>query len=227
MIDSKIAKRLKQARINSSYDNVVDMVRDFGWNINTYRSHEGGIRGIPATRLETYARAFNVSIDWLQTGRGEKSGIGKTVPLQPLPVHGRVQAGSFVEAMPDFSGREIPMAVDPDYSDYEQYALEVKGDSMNMHYPSGSFVHCAHIEYHPDDIMPEHGDHVIVERRKGDLREVTVKEFVFTKSGAELWPRSSNPEWQSPINLTDDTPVDEVQITALVIGCYIKRRRKP
>jgi hypothetical protein len=45
----------------------------FGWNENTYKSHESGIRqgeGLKLKHAEKYARALNVDIAWLMTGRG-------------------------------------------------------------------------------------------------------------------------------------------------------------
>jgi hypothetical protein len=48
----------------------------FGWNENTYKSHELGIRGSEGFKLKTaerYARAFGVSVEWLTTGRGSPS----------------------------------------------------------------------------------------------------------------------------------------------------------
>jgi SOS-response transcriptional repressor LexA len=220
-------ERLVKARIKSGYVKASDAVNAFGWKESAYRHHESGRRGIPASVAEKYSRAFNVSIEWLLTGRGKPEGIGKVVPMKKLPVLGRVQAGAFIEAMPIIDDVYLPIATDPDYAGYEQYLLEVAGTSMNEVYPPGSYVHCAHIEFHPDDIMPEHGDHVIVERRHGDLREVTVKEYTLSHEGAKLIPRSTDPSWQNAIILTGDTPIDEVQITALVIGCYIKRRKSP
>lgn len=221
-----INDRLKMSREKAGYMSAADAIRAFGWAEAAYRHHENGTRGIPANKIETYARAFNVGIEWLMTGRGKTEGLGKVSPSKSLPVLGAVQGGSFIEAVasPDVD-IYMPVAVDPDYSDYEQYLLQVNGPSMNLFYPDGSYAHCVHIEYSPEDIMPDHGDHVIVERRKGDLREVTIKEYTLTNNGPELWPRSTDQAWQSPIQLTDDTPIDEVQITALVIGCYIKRRK--
>lgn len=55
--------------------------RFFGWNENTYKSHEQGERqskGMKFEHAEKYARALNVTIEWLLIGRGH--------PLaRPLP----------------------------------------------------------------------------------------------------------------------------------------------
>lgn len=220
-----IEDRLRKSRIEAGYASGTETAKAFGWNVVTYRSHENGTRGIPRDKIESYARAFNVSIEWLLTGKGKKDGVGRVIPLRLLPVLGTVQGGAFLEAHTSFDEIFMPVAADPEYADYQQYLLEVSGPSMNLHYPEGSYVHCVHIEYHPDDVMPKHGDHVIVERRRGDLREVTIKEYILTNAGAELWPRSTEPKWKKPISLTDDLHVDEVMITALVIGSYTRRRR--
>lgn len=45
----------------------------FGWNENTYKSHEQGIRGsegIKPKHLRKYARAYGVSMTWLAFGQG-------------------------------------------------------------------------------------------------------------------------------------------------------------
>jgi hypothetical protein len=47
--------------------------KHFGWNENTYKSHENGVRqgeGLKLKHAERYARAFGVDIAWLMTGRG-------------------------------------------------------------------------------------------------------------------------------------------------------------
>lgn len=225
MIDSKIAQRLKSARIAAGHNSVVEMTSNYEWNINTYRSHENGIRGVPAPKAELYARAFGVSIDWLLTGKGKKDGNSRLIPLKLLPVKGKVLGGAFLEDNKCQKGIYMPVAADPEYSEREQYLLEVSGTSMNECYPEGVYVHCVSMKYHPDGVMPQHGDHVIVERRKGELKETTIKEYVLTRRGAELWPRSNDPAWQSPTHLPSDKPVENMEITALVIGLYSRRRR--
>lgn len=70
--------RLRWARENAGYTSIRAAALAFGWNENTYKSHEQGIRGgegLKTKHLEKYARAFKVSEAWLATGKGD--------PLKP------------------------------------------------------------------------------------------------------------------------------------------------
>ena len=47
--------------------------RFFGWPENTYKSHEQGERQVKALKYdhaEKYARAYNITVEWLVLGRG-------------------------------------------------------------------------------------------------------------------------------------------------------------
>lgn len=89
MIDSN--ERLKQARTDRGFMSPTDAARAFGWNINTYRSHENGNRDISKSAAIKYAKAFSVSVDWLLTGV-EKSGtnrehsIDANVGINQIPI---------------------------------------------------------------------------------------------------------------------------------------------
>lgn len=61
------AERLKWAR-ERFFKSPREAARQHGWNENTYKSHEGGIRGNAGLKLDVlrkYARAFQVPADWL------------------------------------------------------------------------------------------------------------------------------------------------------------------
>jgi transcriptional regulator with XRE-family HTH domain len=67
------AGRIRWARENAGHSSPRAAAEALGWNENTYKSHEQGIRGkdgIKPRVLEKYARAFNVSPEWLAFGRG-------------------------------------------------------------------------------------------------------------------------------------------------------------
>lgn len=74
-----ISERLKQARERANYETAADAARAFGWNVNTYRSHESGVRGVPRDAIVKYATAFNVQSNWLLTGKSDRGAI------QPRP----------------------------------------------------------------------------------------------------------------------------------------------
>jgi hypothetical protein len=66
--------RLRWARENAGYTSIRAAAIAFGFNENTYKSHEQGIRqaeGLKTRHLEKYARAFKVSQAWLATGKGD------------------------------------------------------------------------------------------------------------------------------------------------------------
>lgn len=70
--------RLRWARENAGHLSIRAAAVAHGFNENTYKSHEQGIRqaeGLKTKHLEKYARAFRVSQAWLATGKGD--------PLRP------------------------------------------------------------------------------------------------------------------------------------------------
>ena len=94
---------------------------------------------------------------------------------------------------------------------------------MDLEYKPGSVVIWVDfLDFRP----PRHEDHVIVYSHRGDGSiEATVKELRVDEDGKRwLWPRSSRPEHQLPIDL--DNPPDEiesVEIKGIVIGDYRPR----
>jgi hypothetical protein len=96
---------------------------------------------------------------------------------------------------------------------------------MDMVYPPGRYVVIAH----PAEAGLRSGDHVVVERQRADLVEVTLKEFVIEEDGrAALWPRSSDPRYQEPIYLQgEEHDQTAPQIIGVVVADYAKRERPP
>lgn len=68
MTDSSF--RLKKARTKRGYSSPTDAARAFGWNVNTYRSHENGNRELSKSAALKYAKAYQVSVEWLLFGKG-------------------------------------------------------------------------------------------------------------------------------------------------------------
>jgi hypothetical protein len=75
-----IGGRLRWAREHyvtpdgGSLESIRAAAKFFGWNENTYKSHEQGLRQAQALKrdhAERYARAYGVAIDWLVLGLGE------------------------------------------------------------------------------------------------------------------------------------------------------------
>ena len=130
-------QRLQSARQNAGFENATDAARAFGWNENTYRSHENGERGLRAAIAERYAKAFRTTAAWLLTGDGrvEAKNIVRLV--------GRIGAGAVIDAdfeqePPEgFAEIEIPYPVPSG-----AVAFEIVGDSMWPRYDPGDVVIC-------------------------------------------------------------------------------------
>jgi len=135
-------------------------------------------------------------------------------------VLGTVQAGIYSEASewPPDDRYPVPVLDDPDFYVCPKFGLEVAGDSMDLVYPPGSIVVCVTLPHVDRNPLP--GERVVVQRRNSANEiEATLKEYQIDNDGVPwLWPRSSNPDFQSPIRYDQDAQQgDEVRITAIVI----------
>ena len=160
------------------------------------------------------------------------------VPLakhnRSITVIGSVQAGAWVEAIEWPLDERFTISVPFENEFYNGvYGLVVRGDSMNKDYPDGSIVFVTDIYEYKKRLV--NGDHVICERvDSGGLVEATVKELVFDEKGASwLWPRSTNPEHQQPIEVSASGLMGEhlsgaltVRVHAVVVGALVKRPRR-
>lgn len=157
-----------------------------------------------------------------------KPAEAKIVPLF-LPVCFRVQAGAWIET--DYAEQEYPspaqpVVPDPAYGDYPQWLEQVVGDSIDREIQPGSFAHV--VDVIEMGYAPREGDFVVVERTRdqGRLRERSIKQVEIRRDGTvELWPRSHNPAWSSPLQFNDLGEGVEAQIVGLVIGAYRGMRR--
>lgn len=215
----EIAERLKSARIKAGFETASQAANSMGVVPATYLAHENASRGIRNDALERYARKFKVDMSYLLTGMDSSPILKKKA--DGVSVDGDVQAGVFQEAhaIEPYNRKRVPFSTHPDYSDYEQSAVRVRGASMNEMWPEGTYLLVVWIEFCFDDIMPEHEDFVVVKRYNSDGQvEMTVKQYMINRERGELWPRSNDPRFQNPIKLTDSTPVDSVQICGLIKG---------
>jgi SOS-response transcriptional repressor LexA len=167
--------------------------------------------------------------------------LGSAAPLPPMsaavvpamrdvarriPVVGDVEAGVWRETVAR-DGHDIDDYLALDVQGYEQAELKaykVSGPSMNQVYAHGRFVVVAH----PSQAGLRSGDHVVVERRRGSMTEVTLKEFVQEADGRiALWPRSDHPDFQTPFYLKaqDEADQDGLEIIGVVVADYGRRDR--
>lgn len=125
--------RLRHARM-LKHSSMRAAANAFGWNENTYKSHEQGIRrdgALSEDDAKKYARAFGISVTWLLTGRGDpQTGESEMVPTKAtVPLVGYVGAGA--EAHFYASGDEGLGEVDapPDATPLTR-AAEIRGESL-------------------------------------------------------------------------------------------------
>lgn len=148
-------------------------------------------------------------------------------------VVGELRAGQWresVEWSPD-DQYEVALPFETGVPPYVMKAFIIRGDSMDQFYPDGSIVYVAGLI--ENRLAPENGDHVLVQRRdKFGMYESTLKELVVGPDGRNwLMPRSSNPEFQAPIEvgtIAEDVHEDseEVRITGIVQAAFVKPQRK-
>lgn len=101
----EISSRLRQARTDAGFGDASAAAKAFGFTYPTYAGHENGSRGLKRDALTRYARAFNVSLEWLMTGRGAKSRKSSDwqidgEPYLPVPMYdirAAAGAGALVE----------------------------------------------------------------------------------------------------------------------------------
>lgn len=126
------AGRLRFARMRK-YTSMRSAAQANGWNENTYKSHEQGIRrggALTEDDAKRYARAFAVSVTWLMSGRGEPfAAEAEPRGRRMVPLVGYVGAGA--EAHYYATGDEGLGEVDaPDGATENTVAVEIRGTSL-------------------------------------------------------------------------------------------------
>jgi SOS-response transcriptional repressor LexA len=145
-----------------------------------------------------------------------------TAPAK-IPMLGEVAAGLWRETMLANSQPDEFIALSVDgYDPADLYALRVSGRSMDLIYPPGRCLVVAPVSQSGLRV----GDHVIVERTRAGLVEITVKELVMEGGKAWLYPRSSSPEFQTPLLIDgSDLDQDAPRVIGVVVADYVQRQR--
>lgn len=224
-------ERLKAAREAAGYATAKQAAEAMGIPAPTYIQHESGVRGVPATRAERYARFFRTTPEFLLYGRGDTPERGETPfglrrVTRQVAVLGDVQAGAWREIDDEPETPEMIPVYLAGFEGAQLFALRVRGTSMDRHYPDGTMV----IVCPAAEIGVREGDHVVVRRRRGSLVETTLKEVVKEKGGVALWPRSSDPAFQDPIRVETVRDADEgPEIIGVIVSSYTVRpiQQKP
>ena len=136
--ESDFSDRLAQSRRAAGFRSPREAAQSFGWNENTYKSREGGVRGMPdQDEVRRYAHAFDVDFIWLLTGDRNASASYR------VNVMGKIGAGAAIlpelEQVPTSGLYEIetPFTVPKG-----AIAFEVEGDSMWPRYDPGDVIVC-------------------------------------------------------------------------------------
>ena len=222
----EIHERLKAAR-ERMFETAAEAATAMGINYQTYAAHENGSRGLRRDAAMRYAKFFNVSLEFLLTGRknaSSKSDNGaRQAPMvdgDGMPVKGFVRAGIWQEAYsPENELSTLPISGDARFPKHLQFALEIQGDSIDRRAKPGEYAVC--VEWHgpvqPDDV-------VIIERRRAGLFEATVKVVKSVSAGVlQLTPDSTNPI-HKPIVIrpADIKDGEEIAVVGKVLGYYRK-----
>lgn len=144
---------------------------------------------------------------------------GKVISAS-LPILDTVQAGAFLLAddMDQGEPKTYPAAIDPRYPQARQWLARVAGESVNdltrngrpAGIYDGDLVHL--VDVYDIGYEPHNDDVVLVERQRGSMRELTLKQVVITTKGVQLCGRSTNPKWNGPISLTDGADGEDMEV---------------
>lgn len=137
-------QRLKWARERQKFPTATAAAERFGWNINTYRSHENGSRALSRQAAARYGKAFRVPVGWLLTNEGSPNAGKQEVPPSGIVGDGARISG-FAESGPDFGSITLPPGAPPDTQ-----VLIVRGNAMYPRYFEGE-----HLFYTPARQPPE------------------------------------------------------------------------
>lgn len=186
--------------------------------------------GVSANSLYNFLNGYSEALDQrtyaklARTAEVPSWQLSGELPETPSPttvwVAAHVEAGAFREAIEWERSLWYPVDVPvPARFRGKAKALEIRGTSMNIDYPPGSIaIWVEMLDFRP----PRDGDKVIVYTyRDDDSIEATIK--VLRVDGTErwLWPHSTDPLHQAPINTQQPGDgVISIEIKGIVIGSY-------
>lgn len=165
-------------------------------------------------RLRKLSEVLGVSESWLLEGVEDMARQGG----QLMPVRGEVAAGVWREAVSDLELSPIPVSAHPDFPASSQYALLVRGDSINKIAADGDYLHVVDVQ--SAGVSIRDGDLVIVLKHQHGLTEATAKRLVAKNGTRQLVAESTNPQFSGVIPLSPADAATEIVISAKVIGKY-------
>lgn len=139
----KRAKRLVDARKAAGFSGPKAVEDRFGWNINNYKAHEAGRNGFGLADARMYAKAFDVSLQWLNFGIGDPS--DREMPaaeIVDVPFVSWVTAGQLQhqDAVTELSEYPTIPAVGLPAGDWIALRVERDANSMNKISPPESVI---------------------------------------------------------------------------------------
>jgi len=220
----EVHERLKAAR-ERIFATAAEAAQAMGVNYQTYAAHENGSRGLRRDAAMRYAKYFNISLEYLLTGRKtvqprseHSTKLAPIVDGDGMPVKGFVRAGIWQETYaPESELSTLPISADARFPRHLQFALEIQGDSIDRRAKPGEYAVC--VEWH-GPVQPE--DVVIVERRRAGLFEATIKVVKASPKGTlHLAPDSTNSA-HKPILIKEADMKDgeEIAVVGKVLGYY-------
>lgn len=207
-------QRIKSARTGKRLSQP-QLAKQLGVTRNAVSMWERGDAEPKSATLRKAAVILDVSYEWLATGRGGNSPI-----VEGLPLLGELAGGVWAEVREsqDDEVERVPVAPDPRFPRDAQYALKIRGNSVNKVASNGTVVICVDIMAAGIDIREN--DLVWVERRQGNLVEATAKHIRKANGSLELWPESDDPSHQEKVPLRPSNGDIEVTVKGLIIGTY-------
>ena len=166
-----LGENIKQARMKAQISQD-ELAKRLGYKSrSTIAKIESGENDLTQKKVAAFAKALNVSIDFLMDGNGNENNSQGV----RIPVLGRIVAGIPLEAIEEIEGyEEIPRKM---ASSGEFFALRIKGRSMEPMLSEGDIV----IVRKQEDV--DSGDTAII-LVNGD--EATVKQIKKTEAGIML-----------------------------------------
>lgn len=195
----------------------------------TIRNQENGTNGIAPDQADAYATVLRTALKrpihaaeiLFGDGHTSDSGVSENDNVRMVGVIGEIRAGSFAPVPEEQPApwEFVPVNL-PEYARAELFALYVVGRSMDRFYPDGSAV----VVCPTAEAGIREGDHVVVRMWKAGMAETTLKEIVSGPAGVELWPRSTDPAYQTPIRLANYRDQEEgPEIIGVVVGSFAAR----
>lgn len=200
-----------------------DMARATGLPPERINEIIAGKRKVQFEESDKISRYLGLTIAEFKLRLIDKKQLG--APLGVVQVTGFAEAGAVQMSAERQAGDwyEAPMAALKLFAGYPQYAVEIRGDSVNRRYPNGSLV--AFVRFTDLKRDPRVDEWLIVHRLLGDGVEVSVRQLRRRDADGTLWLwlDSTDPTSQQalPANL------DGLLVYGLVIGSYQPENVQP